>query len=133
VQNSVCITGSVLSDAESSVVFTWNASDNTDSYDFYLTNLMTGAITVQNATQTTLTITLKINTPFSWYIESKSAKSDKTAKSDIWKFYNSGPGLVTLRAFSRRNYCPELWSKFEWLRNRQIIMDRQCGKPGYNY
>jgi hypothetical protein len=105
-QNSICITGSVLSDVESSVVFTWNASDNTDNYDVYLTNLLTGNTTVQNTTQTTLTITLNRNTPYSWYVESKSAKSDKTTKSDIWKFYNSGPGLITYAPFPAEIIAP---------------------------
>ena len=94
-QNSVCTTGTIISDTQSSVSFTWSASSNTDSYDLVLKNLLTSATTTQNTISTQLTITLARSTPYSWYIVSKSTNTTATAQSDTWKFYNSGPGVVT--------------------------------------
>ena len=94
-QNAVCTTGTIVSGTQSSILFTWNASANTDSYDLVLKNLLTSISTTQSTGQTQLTITLLRNTPYSWYIVSKSTKTTTTAQSDTWKFYNSGPGVVT--------------------------------------
>jgi len=94
-QNAVCVTGTVVSNGKSSVSFTWNASASTDSYDLVLKNLLTSASTTQSTTSTQLIITVDQNTPYSWFIISKSNQTSATAQSDAWKFYNSGPGIVT--------------------------------------
>jgi hypothetical protein len=94
-QNAVCITGTVVSGTQSSVQFSWAASANTDSYDLVLKNLLTSASTTQSTATAGLTVTLNQNTPYAWYIMSKSGKTSTTAESDTWKFYNSGPGVVT--------------------------------------
>jgi len=98
-QNGVCITGTVVSNTQSSVTFIWNASDNTDSYDVTVKNLLTNTATTQNTTQTQLTVTLTRGTPYSWYVVSKSSKVSTTTQSDTWKFYNSGQGVVTYAPF----------------------------------
>jgi len=94
-QNAVCTTGTIVSPTESSITFTWNASDNTASYEFNLKNLLSSVTSTQTTSDTKLTLTLARNTPYSWYIVSKSDKTVTTAQSDTWKFYNSGPGVVT--------------------------------------
>jgi len=94
-QNEVCTTGTVVSTTQSSIIFTWTASDNTSGYELNLKNLLTSATTTQATSDTKLTLTLARNTPYSWYIVSKSNKTTTTAQSDTWKFYNSGPGVVT--------------------------------------
>jgi hypothetical protein len=98
-QNAVCTTGAVVSSTQSSITFKWDRSDNTDSYDLVVKDLLTSATVTQNTTNTSLTLTLTRNTPYSWYIVSKSTKSTSTTLSDIWKFYNSGPGVVTYAPF----------------------------------
>jgi hypothetical protein len=105
-QNAVCTTGTVLSDTESSILFTWNTADNAGNYDLVLKNLLTSDTTTQNTNQTQLTLTLLRNTPYSWYIVSKSDKTSATAKSDVWKFYNSGPGVVTYAPFPAEIISP---------------------------
>jgi len=98
-QNAVCTTGTVISGTESSILFTWDASANTNSYDLVLKNLLTSATTIQSTTATQLTVTLSRNTPYSWYIVSKSTQSGTTTPSDTWKFYNAGPGVITYAPF----------------------------------
>jgi hypothetical protein len=98
-QNEVCATGTIISATQSSITFSWNASANTESYDLVLKNLLTSTTATQNTTATQLTLTLLRNTPYSWYIVSKSSKTTAIAQSDLWKFYNSGPGVVTYAPF----------------------------------
>jgi hypothetical protein len=107
-QNSLCVTGTVISDTQSSVSFNWNASANTDNYDVVIKNLLTSASITQNTTQTTLVVTLNSNTPYSWYVISKSTKINTTAQSDTWKFYNSGPGIVTYAPFPANITAPTM-------------------------
>ena len=100
-QNAICTTGTIISNTESSILFTWNASPNTNSYDLVLKNLLTSASTTQNTTSTQLTVTLARNTPYLWYIVSKSTLNGATAESDKWKF--SGGRIVLLDDdFARR-------------------------------
>lgn len=94
-----CNQGSPVSSMESAVTFKWAAADNADSYVLNLKNLLTGAVTTQISATNELTITLLINTPYSWSIVSKSSLIGITAKSDTWKFYNSGPGVVNYAPF----------------------------------
>jgi len=98
-QNAVCTTGAILSATESSITFNWSASDNTTSYVLVVKNLLNLDSTAQNTSQTQLIVSLLRGTPYSWYIVSKSNQTNATAKSAVWKFYNSGPGVVTYAPF----------------------------------
>jgi hypothetical protein len=98
-QNEVCTTGTIISATESTVQFTWDAPTNTNSYELVLENLLTSTKTSQTTAQTQISINLLRNTPFSWYIISKSSNTSATAQSSTWKFYNSGPGVVTYAPF----------------------------------
>ena len=105
-QNAVCVSGVNVSDSLSTVIFTWNPSDNTDNYDLYLKNLLTGTVKVQNTIHPQLALTILRNTPFSWYILSKSTKFPGNAQSDTWKFYNAGLGTVTYTPFPAQITAP---------------------------
>jgi hypothetical protein len=98
-QNEVCTTGTVISDTKTSVSFTWNVSANTNSYDLIIENLLTNNTTTQNTSATTSTVTLLRNTPYSWYVVSKSAKTSATSQSDTWKFYVAGLGTISYAPF----------------------------------
>ncbi|MBS1503609.1 MAG: hypothetical protein JST32_16185 [Bacteroidetes bacterium] len=95
IQNAVCVNGAIISDSQSSVTLSWSAAANTDSYLVYVKNLLTSSSVSQTTTATSISITLSRNTPYSWYVVSRSSRTNATAKSDTWKFYNSGPGVVT--------------------------------------
>ncbi|MEO7044968.1 MAG: hypothetical protein ABI091_06640 [Ferruginibacter sp.] len=96
---TVLYTRTVISDSKSKITFTWNAADHTDSYELAINNLLTDAIQNNSTTDTKLEVTLLRNTPYSWYVVSKSSKSKETAKSDVWKFYNAGSGIVSYVPF----------------------------------
>lgn len=105
-KNSLCVTGAAISATESSVTFSWNASDNTDEYDLVVKNLLTSTISNQTTPLTQLAVTLLQNTPYSWYIVSKSKKNSTTTQSDSWKFYNSGSGIITYAPFPAEIISP---------------------------
>ena len=98
-KDAACTQGTVLSSTTSSVTFTWNNAANANSYELHLFNLLTSDSTEQTTSKTQLPVTLNINTPYSWYVVSRSSQSTSTAKSDIWKFYMSGPGVTSYAPF----------------------------------
>lgn len=107
-QNSACTTGTVLSNTQSSITFTWQASANTDSYEVDIKNLLTNVTTSQTTSTNQLTVTLSRNTPFSWDVISKSSQSANTAQSATWKFYNSGLGVSSHPPFPADLLTPGL-------------------------
>lgn len=105
-QNSICVSGSVISVTQSSIQFQWNKSDNTDSYVLNVKNLLSGTTQTQTTTDAQATLTLLRNTPYSWWVTSKSAKTSQTAVSDTWKFYNAGNGVTSYAPFSADKLSP---------------------------
>ncbi len=94
IKDQICTTGTVFSLTQSAVAFSWSAAENADNYEITVKNLLTQTETKQSAASTQATVTLARNTPYSWFITSKSQNSSTTTKSDVWKFYNSGAGVV---------------------------------------
>jgi hypothetical protein len=105
-KDAICTTGTLVSATTSSLTLKWNAANNTDSYDVTVKNLLTGTLTTQTTTKTELTVNLLVNTPYSWVVTSKSSKVNKPATSDTWKFYNSGPGIVSYAPFPAEIVAP---------------------------
>ncbi|MEN0055122.1 MAG: hypothetical protein AAGC65_15715 [Mucilaginibacter sp.] len=105
-QNSLCITGTVISGNQNSVVFNWKAADNADSYDISVKNLLTGISISQSINQPQATVVLSRNTPYSWFVTAKSSKNTATSKSDTWKFYNSGAGVTSYAPFPADKLLP---------------------------
>jgi hypothetical protein len=91
-QNSACTTGTVISATQSTIVFSWNTSANTTGYELNVKNLLTGVTTSYLTLNNQLSVDLLRDTPYSWYVASKSTTSSVTTKSDPWKFYNAGLG-----------------------------------------
>lgn len=94
-QNAACTSGTILSPTQTTVTFNWTSDSNSDSYDFYIKNLITSTISSQTFTTNQAQVNLLPNTPYSWYILSKSSKTTLTTQSDTWKFYLSGPGVIS--------------------------------------
>jgi hypothetical protein len=94
-----CTQGAPISAIESAVTFQWAAAANADSYVLNLKNLLNGTIATQTTATNQLTINLTVNTPYSWSVVSRSSLTDVIAKSETWKFYNSGPGVVSYAPF----------------------------------
>lgn len=105
-QNEACNTGTTVSATESTVQLLWSAASNAESYEVSIKNLLNNATITQSSASNTLSVNLLINTPYSWYVTSKSSKTSATALSEIWKFYNSGPGILNYAPFPAEIISP---------------------------
>ncbi|HEY9195816.1 MAG TPA: hypothetical protein VIM77_06110 [Mucilaginibacter sp.] len=108
-----CLTGAVLSATESNVTFSWSAAANTTSYDITIKNLLTQIPVTQTVSVSNATVKLLRNTPYSWFITSKSNKTNATAKSEVWKFYNAGAGVITYAPFPAEITAPGYGAIFD--------------------
>ena len=113
-KNSECLDGE-------NVEFKWAASENTDSYDIVVKNLLTQSQITQTTTSTTVTIQLTKGQPYSWYIISKSNSTAETAESEKWKFYLKGDQVANYSPFPADLISPKAEAtvnagsiKFEW-------------------
>ena len=106
--NEVCATGTVLSDSITRIKFSWTAATDAESYDITIKNLLTGTSLTQNATTNSIELAVKRNTPFSWFVTSKTTKTTKTTDSDIWKFYTTGPVQIFYTPFPAEAVSPTI-------------------------
>jgi hypothetical protein len=106
--NEICAAGTVLSDSITRIKFTWTAATDAESYDITIKNLLTGTSLTQNATTNSIEVAVKRNTPFSWFVTSKTTKTTKTTDSDIWKFYTTGPVQIFYTPFPAEALSPTI-------------------------
>lgn len=104
--NTECNEGTILNDTENNVVFRWNLSEFTDSYELIIKNLETDIITSQYAINDYKEVTLTRGTSYEWYIISKSIEIDTTATSEVFQFFNAAPGVVDHIPFSAEAITP---------------------------
>ncbi|SHI64020.1 hypothetical protein [Pseudozobellia thermophila] len=95
-KNSECTPVQSTNGTSSVVRFSWLGSDHTESYELRVTNLETGTVQTRTTSATVETLSLVKGAPFSWQVISRNSKSDKTATSPSWYFYN--PGAQTSHA-----------------------------------
>lgn len=105
-QNEACTSGVAVSATESSVQFSWVSSSNTESYEVNIKNLLTNVSTTKTVTANTTSATLLKDTPYSWFVVSKSSKTATTTASDTWKFYNAGDGKTNYAPFPAEIVSP---------------------------
>lgn len=105
-RGATCEPGANTTPTQSSVVFSWSASTDTDSYDLKITNLNNQETVNQTGiTATTATVTLNRGVPYSWVITSKN-KGSSTTDSDIWRFYLAGVGVTNYAPFPAAAVSP---------------------------
>lgn len=111
IKDEVCLSGKVISDSESTVEFKWSTAANAESYELSVKNLLTNAISTQITNNTGVELALKRNTPYSWFVSSKSSKNATIALSQTWKFYNAGKGATSYPPFPAEIISPTLGQK----------------------
>lgn len=97
--NTECNEGEILSDTQSRVLFQWNASRNTDSYQVNLINLNTNSTALTNSSTSEVEITLLRGVPYEWFVVSRANGTNETATSAVWRFYNAGVGITNYAPF----------------------------------
>lgn len=106
--NEACTTGKAISETESVLLFEWKPPSNTESYNLTLKNLKTGEVIVKESKVTNLELRILKNTPYSWFVSSRSSQTVDIAQSDTWKFYNSGPGETSNAPFPAEATKPSM-------------------------
>ncbi len=104
--NEECNTGESISESESKVTFRWNTSANTTDYTIFVKNLLTNVENSFNTQNKEIALNIIKNTPYKWWIISKSTGVQETAKSAEWKFYNSGDATITYAPFPAELVAP---------------------------
>jgi hypothetical protein len=99
--NSICEDGTNVTTTSSDVAFTWAASNNTESYELAIINLVTNVVTTKIIAHPTVTATVNLTRgqPYKWQITSKSTKTTKTGVSTFNKFYLAGTGITSYAPF----------------------------------
>lgn len=97
--NTECQEGTIVSNTQSRILFQWNASEHTDSYEVHLEKLEDGTRAIHLSITNELDIVLERGKAYSWSVLSKSDSTDETAESEVWKFYNAGAGTVNYAPF----------------------------------
>lgn len=100
-QNEACLTTT-----DNKVQFSWSAANYAESYELTLIGLLDNSSNTYTTTSTTYELTLSANTPYAWYVTSKSSINPATTKSDSWKFYNSGSGISNYAPFPTELLTP---------------------------
>ncbi len=121
-ENSLCNVGTDITLTESTVLFEWEGSLNTDSYEVELTNLTTGSTTTHSAIDTNTPIVLSRGTPYSWHVISKSNTVTETAQSASWKFYNAGEAIESYVPFPAEAVSPAMAESIRTTAS-EIILD----------
>jgi len=106
--NEACTQGVPISASENTITLKWNMAAYADNYEVTVKNLLSGAVTTQSVTTNQLDVNLLINTPYSWYVTSKSAQTSETGRSAVWKFYNAGAAMASYIPFPADNLMPAM-------------------------
>ncbi|WP_228852396.1 hypothetical protein [Aegicerativicinus sediminis] len=89
--NEECEVGEVFDDT-AIVTFNWDASSDTEKYNFEITNLITGNVILNIGSPTnSLQVELLRGYPYSWTVTARNSGQEIT-ESDTWKFYLAGDG-----------------------------------------
>lgn len=104
--NTECNEGEIVNDLTSRVIFRWNASDDTDSYEVNLINLNTNQAVIVNSATEQSQISIRRGTPYEWFVISKATGTTVTASSATFKFYNQGPGVQNYAPFPAEVVAP---------------------------
>ncbi|MDB4293474.1 hypothetical protein N9954_08715 [Maribacter sp.] len=97
--NTECTEGLVINDAQSTVIFQWEAAQNVDSYEVNLRNLATGVLGTANSDTNELGIVLERGVPYEWFVISRKEGANEAPQSSTWRFYNQGPGQTNYAPF----------------------------------
>lgn len=107
-ENYLCNIGTDITATESTVLFEWEEAENTDQYELILNNVTTGNITSHQTSDLKIPIVLDRNTPFKWYVISKSSAVTDTAQSATWKFFNAGAATESYAPFPAEIVSPAM-------------------------
>ncbi|ARS38324.1 hypothetical protein CA265_00915 [Sphingobacteriaceae bacterium GW460-11-11-14-LB5] len=106
-----CLTGTNITATESTVAFSWQPAENAEGYDLIIKNLLTNQVITMRTASVSQNINLLLNTPYSWQVKSLSTRSSETPLSEVWKFFNAGPGQISFSPYPADMISPYMNQK----------------------
>jgi len=103
---SECTTGISVSDTASEVIFEWTEAAVGDGYILTLINLSNSDIQTFETETESLPVILQKGTPYRWLITTILTGSPEISESEVFVFFNAGPGSTSYIPFPARNIAP---------------------------
>ena len=113
--NNSCNTALPIDDDQSQVTFDWELALNSDSYQLVVEDLTTGNKTLEATFRVSESTVLKRGRPYSWWVISKSERTEEVAKSEVWSFYLEGIQEESHLPFPAKLISPNI--------NEQVSLD----------
>ena len=88
--NDNCNTAVVLSDQKSQVDFVWQEATNSDEYELVVRDVLTNVDQKKRSIRFFSSVVLDRGKQYSWWINSKSEKTENITQSEVWTFYLEG-------------------------------------------
>lgn len=104
----MCNVGTNLTPTESTVLFEWEGSENTDNYELMLTDVSTSTTDSHQTTETKIPIVLRRGIAYKWYVISRSNSIADTAHSATRKFFNAAAAPQTYAPFPAEIVSPAM-------------------------
>jgi len=120
-KNSECTTGQSLGANTSRVSFSWQASENTQTYELRVTNSTTQTTQTISTTTTTASLPLEKGIPFSWVVRSRNNQVEDIVSSAVWNFYNSG-SITSFAPFPAEILSPRMSEKVFKDINNEVVL-----------
>lgn len=105
-QDALCNEGADLTPTQSTVSFEWVPNNNAEFYTVTIENLTTGNIEQYEAADFIFPVTIQRANAYKWFVEYNY--QDEIKSSDVWNFYNAGPGVQTYAPFPAEIISPSM-------------------------
>lgn len=105
-EGSLCNEGVDVTPTESTINFEWEPNDNALSYKLSVQNLDTEVVTEYITEDFIMPVTIARSQAYRWVVEYDI--QDETKQSEIWNFYNEGPGVQTYTPFPAEILSPSM-------------------------
>ncbi|OZV67539.1 hypothetical protein [Winogradskyella aurantia] len=105
-ESSLCNEGTEPTPTQSTVFFEWEPNDNAQSYTLTVENLATGAISQFDTEDFIFPVTIERAQAFRWSVNYEA--QGETKESEVWNFYNAGPGVQTYPPFPAEIIAPTM-------------------------
>ncbi|NJB72631.1 hypothetical protein GGR42_003122 [Saonia flava] len=111
-KNSECTLGVDQGLDKTLIEFKWANAEN-DSYELVLENLSSNQVTRTTTEEHFIEIQLDKNTPYKWYVVSKTNSSVSEKESEHWSFYSAGTGVSNYAPFPADLISPKQSAQFD--------------------
>ncbi len=105
-ENSLCNEGENPTPTQSTVFFEWHPNDNAQSYTLTVENLDLGSVLQYETEDFIFPVTIERAMAFRWFVTYEL--QGETKESEVWNFYNEGPGVQTYPPFPAEIISPNM-------------------------